>query len=971
MHQYPYLKYAVIKLMKRTSLVTCFLLLGLCSVLAQGKLSNRQYEVELYRQAAVRVRHLASGRTFVLQPEFTLLKRSENPVLKYTFSNATPYAPNTNKKIRIPYWQKENDKGTTADYFETARPVKLTARKAIVSADGIEWQFAPGKEGQLKATLSLTEAAAEPVIRYQFTPNEEAWYSIGYTGMPELDPGKADAIWQPFIWQEKRFPEKPFLSTEDLCGLPGTMVEKDGVTYGVLADPAAIPYRLPYQPKGNILFGVLVRNQKGLAQPQLFSPVLGNPDSKLKAGQGHSFAFRVYAYKGKQPDAYIAAARDVFGFRDYRENVYYNLNQTIENMIDFQMDDEYSRWSKDMKGFDYSTDVANTVKNVSSLHPLSAAFITDNQGIYTRRALPIIEYLMSREKYLFSVNKNITHQNPSSRMNGPAVEVSELAVLDLFYQGASPVFRYYADSLSHVTRKLNLLKDSKGDDWPNLLALYKMTGDQQYLERARKKADDYIQWRIKTPQTDFSDASTEQSAMFWTDYSPLWMEMLSLYEATREQRYLDAAAAGAKMYMQYTWFYPVIPDSLLVVNKNGVSEFLCQEAVRDKIPPMAAPRQELPAWRVSQIGLTPEATYTSSWNPAIFLASQAPHLLRLAHYTKDDFFRAVGRSAVVGRYSNYPGYDINGEFNTVYARADYPMRYQHEVSYNQFYYNHVWPQIAMLFDYLISDVYASSKGQIHFPPELAVGYAYMKTNVYGQQPGSFYGDKGVQLWMPRQVLRVDNEQINYLTGYGNGKFYLALLNQSDRVQEVEVVLNPDLVPVGVNQIHTARLWNNNDKSVAAQVVNGRMKVTLQPKGIAAVAVDDVQVVTQFQQKIAEAQAAGSTKSYHVGESAFGKIRSAIFSYGELSSAFVWLEANDEQAREVTFSYRLQGQKEWKTYTDKSYPFELSVPLEHGEKEMEYFVEAFLVDGKREKSEIVRLNRGIDKHSGQQGELSVK
>ena len=99
---------------------------------------------------------------------------------------------------------------------------------------------------------------------------------------------------------------------------------------------------------------------------------------------------------------------------------------------------------------------------------------------------------------------------------------------------------------------------------------------------------------------------------------------------------------GAKQYIQYTWFYPVIPESSLVVNKNGVVTFRSIEAIRDKIPAMLAPQMEVPAWRMSQIGLTTEATYTSSMNPAIFLANQVPYLLRLAHYTKDYF---LGRSS--------------------------------------------------------------------------------------------------------------------------------------------------------------------------------------------------------------------------------------------------------------------------------------------------------------------------------------
>ena len=945
---------------KRLSVFPLLLLLSTYVISAKaqssGKLANAQYEVELRKNATVAIKHKQSGKIHQLIPQFTVMKRVDDPVMKYTW-RSNKFAPKTNNNfLLLYYWKKENSDEVSADFFDVAKPENLRASSGKITNAGIEWAF-PGQNGSLTAILSLSDEINEPVITYTFTPKDQAYYSIGYTGMPELAPDKIDAIWQPFVWQEKRFPEKSFLSTEDMCGLPGTMVEKDGVTYGVLADPRAIPYRLPDQPSGKIKFGVMVRNQKGNAQPQLFAPVMGNPDSRLEPGKPFTFQFRIFMYQGSQPDAYIHAAEHIFDFKDYRENVYTNINQTIENMIDFQMDDVYSRWSIDMKGFDYSTDVANTVKNVSSLHPLSTAIITDSKGIYTRRALPIIEYLLSREKYLFAVNKNIKQQAPSSKMAGPAIEVSELAVLDIFYKGKSPVFRYFADSLKHTTRKLNLNKDSEGDDWPNLLGLYKMTGNKEYLERAKQKADAYIQQRVATRQTDFSLASTELSAMFWTDFSPLWMELLSLYETTGEQRYLDAATAGAKQYMQYTWFYPVIPDSTIVVNEKGYVEFLCGEAVRDKIPPMAAPRQEVPAWRVSQIGLTPEATYTSSWNPAIFLTNQAPHLLRLAHYTNDDFFRSVARSAVVGRYSNYPGYDINGEFNTIYSRADYPLRYQHEVSYNQFYYNHVWPQIAMLFDYLISDVYASSKGQINFPAEFAVGYAYLKSNVYGQAPGTFYGDENVNLWMPKQLLKVDNEQANYLTGYGNGKFYMALLNQSDAEIEVNVQLNPDLVPVSVNGTHRARIWKDNVSAGQTTVENGKIKVRISPKGITALAVDDVHVVTQFQQHIVEtADAATHEDSYRMIDSPFGKVRSAIFSFADADQAYIWLEASNEEVKKASLSYRINGKGKWLNLEDVSYPFEFSVPLGKDDTAIEWEVTTVSLNDQESKSSKITLKK---------------
>ncbi|TCC88568.1 hypothetical protein EZ428_18175 [Pedobacter frigiditerrae] len=933
-----------------SKLFSCVLLFISVQLYAQKQIANKAYRIEITTDGLAAIRHLVSGKTFNVKPQFTVMKSMADP--KLSFSGAAKFMKKEIGAVRIPVWEDPLTKKPVADFFKVASPIVIVARGISLEAGVLTFDFAETNDFRLTATLSLKEAT-EPVLSYEFIAKEAGYYTIGFTGMPELEPAKLDALWQPPVWQEKRFPEISFFSTEDMCSsLPGTMVESDGLTYGVLVEPSFLPYRLPYQPKGFIDFGVVLRNANGNAQPMIFSPVFGNTDSKMTAGQKYAFKQRIYAFKGRQPDAFMDAAKNIFGFKDYRKNVYANLNQTIENMIDFQLDDVYSRWSAEMKGFDYSTDVASTVKNVSGLHPLSTAVITDNKGIYDRRALPMIEYLISREKYLFSVNKNITRQQPSSKMAGPAVEVSELAVLHKFYNNQAPIFKYFADSLSQTSRQLNLTKVSVGSDWPNLLGLYKMTGDQQYLDKAKQGADAYIARRIAVKQIDFSDSGPKQAAQFWTDYAPLWMEMLNLYEVSKDRKYLDAAESGAKQYLQYIWFYPTIPSGTITVNEKGIVDFRCIEAVRDTIPAMIAPKQTVPAWQVSQIGLTPEASNTISWNPAIFLAQFAPHYLRLAYHTKNDFYRWVARSAVVGRYTNYPGYDIDGEFNTVYARPDYPLRKQHEVSYNQFYYNHVWPQISMLFDYLVSDAYTSSAGKINFPGAFAVGYAYLKSNVYGHETGDFYDDRDVTLWMPKQVLKVSNEQINTLTGYGNGKFYIAFLNQSNEEIDFKVDVNPQLVPIDVSKNYSGRVWKENGTPMPITIKNGIINLQVKGKGIMAISIDDISIAPQFQQKADQVQ---GNSPYKLIDTEVGRVNSAIFSYGKFSNAYVWLTANNEKVKKVTFNYRLKSSKTWNKITDESYPFEFSIALENNADQIEWNISAVQVAGKITQTETLRLN----------------
>ena len=435
-----------------------------------------------------------------------------------------------------------------------------------------------------------------------------------------------------------------------------------------------------------LVLSVLIRNQKGYAQPMIFAPLLGTKESYLPIHKNYSFQFRLFLYQGRQPDAFRYAAQNVSGFKDYRENSFVNLNKTIENTIDFAMNDVYCGWNPDLRGFDYSTDVQKTVKVVSALHPLSLAIVTDNESIYQRRALPMTEFLMSRQKYL-----------------------------------------------------------------------------------------------------------------------------------------------------------------------------------------------------------------------------------------------------------------------------DYPLRAFNQISYNQVYYNHVWPQIALLLDYLVSDVYASSNGKINFPAQYAPGYAYLKSHVYGDQPGTFYGDDSVYLWMPKQVLTIDNEQLNYVTGYGNGKFYIALLNQSDQPVKATVSCNPDLVPL--NGINSMRIRTQNGPPSTSELAAGKLHIAVAAKGITAIAIDDVHIVTRFQQYAYHKEDKTlSDHSYKSIDSPLGRIPSAIYSLGKLNSSYTWLEADAGQLNKATLYYRISGASGFQALEDGSYPFEFTIPLKAQDEGLEWWIEGIAPGGKRIQSDTITIKK---------------
>jgi hypothetical protein len=49
-------------------------------------------------------------------------------------------------------------------------------------------------------------------------------------------------IWQPMIWQEKRFPDKSYMTLAYRCPLPTTLVTAQDHTFGVVADPSEFPF---------------------------------------------------------------------------------------------------------------------------------------------------------------------------------------------------------------------------------------------------------------------------------------------------------------------------------------------------------------------------------------------------------------------------------------------------------------------------------------------------------------------------------------------------------------------------------------------------------------------------------------------------------------------------------------------------------------------------------------------------------
>lgn len=828
----------------------------------------------------------------------------------------------------------------TADLFNAGRIIVV--RPVFHRAEGtdkITFGYPENDLFRIAAELTADTATGRPLLTYRLTAKTGGWYSVGFTGFAGRDPKRTDEIWQPLIWQEKRFPDKSYLTLAFRCPVPSAFVTYRNATYGILAHPAEFPFD-PLPTAANSRFGVAVRDRQGLASPMLFAPVPGSIGSETAPGGELVFSALLCGELGDTTDALQNVAESLFGFTGNRNNALGSLNETIENMISYVLG-PYSRFLDKEKGCTYATDVPGAVKNVSSLNPLEIAVLNDNRTMLLKRALPVYEYVLSREKLLFCADSTQNIQYPSRRMNGPCCPVSELTALSSILKDNAPYLLSFAGKEYHSTRVRNLDVVEQGGTWRNAMHLYRATGKPGYLKKAVAGADRYIRRRIDTPAADFRDPEAG-GFFFWTGFAPKWIDLLEMYELTGDKTYLRAAHRGAKLYTQYVWYSPAVPDRDILVNPDGKAPHY-QYLKSKGHAQMDAPAERVPAWRLSEIGLTPESSGTSTGHRGIFMANYAAWMLRLAHYTGDGFLARTADHAVIGRYRNFPGYHINTARTTVYEKADYPLRGHMELGANSFHYNHIMPHISLLYDFLVTQALYRSGGKVDFPGEFIEGYAYLQSRFYGHLPGTIYG-REARLWMPTGLAAPDDRQLNYISAVDDDALYIVFMNQSAETVETDIALDYALSGHSAGRHYRTQVIGGSGAS--GQLADGRFTVRVAGNGIAAVRIETPAPVRPQLAALFTAETRWQTPYAATQDDA---VRCMQVGFGRAANnVFVFLTQDDTQLRKVWFTV------DGRTTEDTDYPFEHTAPID-GER-TEITVKALTRQGRIIEWETLELKK---------------
>lgn len=831
----------------------------------------------------------------------------------------------------------------TADVFSLTDKILIEPVSIVRGKTGVEFRYSENKNFSFKATIKHQSEYGSPQLNFTLIPKVKGYFSVVYIGAPKFDLTEVIELWQPMIWQEKRFPDMSYITAAFQCPIPTTFVQSKKVTLGVVAHPGEFTFE-PLPLLENSRFAVALRTQDSKVSPMIVAPILGGSGSLMTVGQQFTFTSILYVAKKTITQSYEDIARRLFGFKDYRHNDISTLNNTFENIVDYSLS-PYSLFNDIQKGCAYSTDVPGAVKNVSSLNPLELAMVTDRKEMFEKRAFPIIQYQLSREKFLFSSDSTQKIQSPSRKMAGPIAPISELSSLYNIIGKNMPFLNQLASTEFEKTRVRNLEVEEKGNTWQNAFWIYKSTGKNEWLVKAQNGADEYLTKRVNKRAIDFSDADNG-GYFFWTGYTPKWIDLLELYEVTGETKYLNAAHDGARHYTMFTWMSPAIPTDSILVNKNGKAPMYWYLQKKGHTQ-MVAPEETVPAWRLSEIGLTPESSGTCSGHRAIFMSNYSPWMLRLAYYTKDLFLRDVAKAAVIGRYRNFPGYHINTDRTSIYEKEDYPLHDHKALSVNSFHYNHIMPHATLLLDYLVTDAWYRSEKAIDFPSQFIEGYAYLQSKFYGFADGVFYGEKA-KLWMPEKLLKTSSLELNYISAKAKNKLMIAFCNQSDKKVFSTIELNAKKIGLVPNKKYSVQFISDNKSVSTTEMKNGKLDINVSTNGITAIIIEGVDVNVDFQDQILEKSVAWSNDYFKTKD---GKVCAMLLNMGNYSrSAYIYLTEDDKAISSATLV-----NKDIKLI-DETYPYEFTIPLTLESTKFEGEIIATDRNGKLKSLGTISLNK---------------
>ncbi len=712
-----------------------------------------------------------------------------------------------------------------------AHAVELLYRSADGLTVPVRWSLDPDDPYTMRAQARLTAP-------------DSASYSLGFSALCETDRAAVQFVQLPPLYQFQRLPDTPDLLCNTLTPHPLALAQLPWLTNGpplcvaVVAEPADLPFVWP--DATNAVCGFALLNSRSRVQPTFFSPVLGSPHARLAAGETRRVSWRVTTRPADWKSTLESLVANVMKVTDYREPVNASLTEAALNMADLMLDGERGGWNADLRGF-YDIESATMGKQAAPLALLAAATVMRSETFWAQRALPTIEFLLSRKRSdILQSGVNRDGQPVRSQLHVPTEFYGASC-----WEGALRLtcgLNPWLNALAFDGGKVRHAQAYNASwPWSERLAGYRLNPAQAPLSEATLNADVWLAKEVYGRQTKPVDFSYFYNIHFY----PYWWDLIDLYEATHEKRYLDAAEEGAFHTIAGQWSHPRVPDGEVTVHPGG-SQVTYHPIwhKNDQLFRLGWPRQpndtpehRVPAWQVSPVGLGLEqpSTYTCFRGAMnnIMQSTWAPHLLRVYRHTGREIYRTFARNSVIGRFANYPGYYL-----TCFTDRVHDPRYPYDgPDITSLYYHHIPVHYAFTMDYLLADAEARSGGRVAFPWVKQKNYAWFNNRVYTAEPGRVYDDQRAVLWVERGLVTTDDAKTDWLAARSPDRFWVMLMNQTRAPKTVTARIDTakaGLIPQGQGVQH----WGDADPlngaenverpSVAHALTGGALTVTIPP-----------------------------------------------------------------------------------------------------------------------------------------------
>lgn len=696
-------------------------------------------------------------------------------------------------------------------------------------------------------------------------------------------------------------------------------------------------------------YGMSLRNDSLDVVPCMYSPQPGLR-TVMAAGEQRGFAFGVAARADTLYGTYAALCRGEYGLTAYRSNVYErSLTDAVHAMaeliaIEPDGDDSvdyipsHSGWWNRAKGF---VDVENedAVRAAASGVVLSAHYLTgtSDSTLYERRARPLIEYQVSRKGIGHSpvIGSPVYNDTTQYRLGRIPTDAVNLTALYQLTHGRNAGIQ----RLALQATKSGITGQSRAP-FANALATYQVTGDPAYLAEATLIGRRYVQEQILTPYR----GNGQPPGGFAYSFSKYWVDLLELFEVTGDPDFLEGAYREAQRFITQTTVRPV-PDHTVSVPSGHVIMQQYDWESRTSLPDYpntSVATETVPAWYVSPSGLTFEAlssfklgvsALTDPGGGYVFNPCWAGALLRLAHHTGDDLLADVAHNMVIGRFTTYPGY-YGRQFQVAHMKPDFAT--DGPVAINGYYFHHAPAQLGLAMDYLINEAFYRSSGSIRFPHVFEADFAYFKFFAHGHAPGEFFGETGVWPYFPAGLICLDNPQINWLAGVGNDALYISLTNSAAGAQQVVVDLVNDLTGIRRSSSPVVESVTADGARSSHIARKGRLAVTVPGHGLVGLVVRDVNVERPgipFDD-IAD----HGRDSFHELDtdptSDYGLVRGLLLVRPDGAGYDAYVQIDTEQP--AALSYRIGDQPVQQAPT-KDYPFEWTIGVDDLTKPFRYAI----------------------------------